>query len=78
MPQVAPLATDKAPDAVKATFQAMQSRLGVVPNIWRTMAHAPDVLQATLGLEKAIHKDLPPKLRELAYLKASELNGCHY
>jgi AhpD family alkylhydroperoxidase len=42
------------------------------------MAHAPEVLSATLALNKAIHHDLDPKLRELAYLTASRINHCNY
>ena len=49
-------------------------RIGIV----RTMGHAPDVLEATLALNKAIQHELPGKLRELAYLKTSQLNGCDY
>src|SRR6185312_12523427 len=45
---------------------------------FRSMAHAPDVLQATLALNQAIQGDLDPKLRELAYLKTSQLNQCKY
>ena len=78
MPHVAPLADAQAPDTSKSLFQQIQSQFGMVPNIFRTMGHAPEVLQATLGLEQAITRDLAPKLRELAYLKTSQLNGCHY
>ena len=78
MPHVAPLADAHAPDASKSLFQQIQSQLGMVPNIFRTMGHAPEVLRATLALEQAITRDLAPKLRELAYLKTSQLNGCHY
>ena len=78
MPHVAPLADAQAPDASKSLFQQIQSQFGMVPNIFRTMGHAPEVLRATLALEQAITRDLSPKLRELAYLKTSQLNGCHY
>ena len=78
MPHVAPLADAQAPDASKNLFQQIQSQFGMVPNIFRTMGHAPEVLRATLALEQAITRDLAPKLRELAYLKTSQLNGCHY
>ena len=78
MPHVAPLADAQAPDASKSLFQQIQSQFGMVPNIFRTMGHAPEVLRATLTLEQAIIRDLAPKLRELAYLKTSQLNGCHY
>ena len=78
MPHVAPLADAQAPDASKSLFQQIRSQFGMVPNIFRTMGHAPEVLRATLALEQAITRDLAPKLRELAYLKTSQLNGCHY
>jgi alkylhydroperoxidase family enzyme len=42
------------------------------------MGHAPDVLKPTLDLNAAIHHDLPANLRELAYLKASQVNACNY
>ncbi len=78
MPFVAPLADAQATGAAKEIFQTLQSKIGMVPNIWRTMGYAPDVLQATLSLDKAILRDLDPKLRELAYLKTSQINGCEY
>jgi alkylhydroperoxidase family enzyme len=59
-------------------FQAVQAKLGKVLNIFRTMGHAPDVLQATLTFNQAIQHNLDPKLRELAYLKTSQLNHCDY
>ena len=78
MPHVAPLADAQAPDASKSLFQQIQSQFKMVPNIFRTMGHAPEVLRATLAFEQGITRDLAPKLRELAYLKTSQLNGCHY
>lgn len=78
MPYIAPLTNAQAPEAAKPLFQALQAKLGMIPNIFRTMGHAPAVLQATLGLNEAIQHDLDPKLRELAYLKTSQLNGCRY
>lgn len=78
MPHLTPLASAQAPEAAKAIFQTIQAKLGMVPNIFRTMGHAPAVLQGTLSLNEAIQHDLDPKLRELAYLKTSQINGCHY
>lgn len=78
MPHVSPLADAQAPETARDVFRMLQSKVGFVPNIWRTMGHAPEVLQATLGLDQAITKELDPKLRELAYLKTSELNNCKY
>jgi uncharacterized peroxidase-related enzyme len=78
MPNLAPLSDDQATGPAQQMFQAMQAKLKMVPNIFRTMAHSPAVLKATLDLNQAIQHDLDPKLRELAYLKASTLNHCDY
>ncbi len=78
MPYQQPLSDADAPQPAREMFQTLQARLGTVPNIFRTLAHEPAVLEATLSMNRAISKDLDPKLRELAYLKCSQLNNCHY
>ena len=78
MPSVLPLSDAQAPGTAKTLFDGIQAKFGMVPNIFRTMGHAPPVLQATLAFDAAIQQGLDPKLRELAYLKTSQLNGCHY
>lgn len=78
MQHVPPLSDAQASDAARNLLQSIQAKFGMVPNIFRTMAHVPEVLQATLSLDGAIQHGLDPKLRELAYLKTSQLNGCNY
>ena len=78
MPHIAPLTDEQAPQTAKPLFDAIQGKLGMVLNIFRTMAHVPKVLEATLKMNEAIQQELPPKLRELAYLKTSMLNDCDY
>lgn len=78
MPRIKPLTDDQASPQARALFDKIQGAFRMVPNIFRTMAHAPDVLRATLALDQAIQSDLDPKLRELAYLKTSQLNHCKY
>jgi alkylhydroperoxidase family enzyme len=78
MPHVAPLTEDKASESAKGIFKTLQGKMGKVINIFRTMGHAPDVLAATLAMNQAIQSDLPPKLRELAYLKTTRINRCEY
>src|SRR5581483_8570397 len=42
-------------------------------------AHSPDLLEAFMGLNRALSRTkLDGKLRELAYIKTSELNHCAY
>jgi uncharacterized peroxidase-related enzyme len=78
MPRIKPLTDDQASPQARTLFDKIHSAFKMVPNIFRTMAHAPDVLRATLALDQAIQGDLDPKLRELAYLKSSQLNHCKY
>jgi hypothetical protein len=43
--------------------------------MYRTLAHAPRVLDAAVAMAKAIRADLAPKLRELAYLKVTHMTA---
>ena len=68
-------ATGKA----KELLDAVQAKLGMVPNMTRTMANAPAALEGYLGLSGALAKgSLPAKLREQIALTVSERNGCDY
>jgi alkylhydroperoxidase family enzyme len=78
MARIQPLKDEQATPQARALFDKIQGAFKMVPNIFRTMGHAPDVLQATLAFDQAIQGDLDPKLRELAYLKTSQLNHCKY
>jgi alkylhydroperoxidase family enzyme len=78
MSLVAPLADAQASEPAKGIFQNLQAKMGKVLNIFRTLGHAPEILQATLAFNQAIQKELDPKLRELAYLKTTQVNQCNY
>lgn len=78
MPHVPPLARDDAPAAAQPTLQAIEKKTGQSLNIFSTLAHQPDVLEGVTKIDAGISNDLDPKLRELAYLGASTVNGCSY
>ena len=78
MPILEPVGDDTTSRSAKATFEKLHAKLRMVPNIFRTMAHAPEVLDATLTFNASFQSGLDPKLRELAYLKTSLINECHY
>jgi AhpD family alkylhydroperoxidase len=77
MPHLPPLGNDAASDDARAALEELAAKLGRVPNMYRTFAHAPQVLDAAVSMAKAIRSDLDPKLRELAYLKVTQLTDCH-
>ena len=77
MPLVPPLSNEEAREAVRITLETLQAKLGRVPNMYRTFAHAPKVLSAAVAMAQAIRSELDPKLRELAYLKVTDITKCH-
>ncbi len=78
MPHVTPMPNQDISGAVQDLFQGLEKKLGMVPNMYRTMGHIPELLAAELQMSQAIQRELPPKFRELAYLRTSLLNGCGY
>jgi uncharacterized peroxidase-related enzyme len=66
------------PDQEKVLAQVTQ-KSGKVANIWKLWSHSPQALEAFLPFNKALTKGtLDPRLRELAYVKASLTNNCAY
>jgi alkylhydroperoxidase family enzyme len=78
MPTLPPVPDAEAGEVARTAFDLLRSRVGAVPNIYRTLAHAPAVLDAVTAMGQAIRSGLAPKLRELAYLKTARLTDCHY
>ena len=74
-----PAKKSKPAEKIKPVFEGMEKKIGAVPNVFRAMAHNPEMLEAFLALNATLPKtQLDGKLRELAYIKTSELNGCDY
>ncbi len=68
-------ATGKAKDLL----EAVRGKLGMVPNMMRTMANAPAVLDGYLQFSGALARgSLTAKVREQIALAVAEANGCEY
>jgi uncharacterized peroxidase-related enzyme len=79
MALVSYVSTAEAAEKVRPVFESMENKGHEVPNFLRTLAHNPEVLEAFLAMNGALGKmQLDPKLRELAYIRASEINACGY
>jgi uncharacterized peroxidase-related enzyme len=66
------------PDQEKVLAQVTQ-KSGKVANVWKLWMHSPQTLEAFLPFNKSLIKGtLDPRLRELAYIKASLTNNCAY
>jgi uncharacterized peroxidase-related enzyme len=63
----------------KELFNAIKGKMGMVPNMMRTMGNSPAVLNGYLGLSTALNSaSLEPKVRELLSLMVANQNGCDY
>lgn len=78
MPHVQPLKTNDAPEESQPILKAIEEKFGQSMNIFSTAAYQPDVLGGITQINDGIRNDLPEKLRELAYFKASQINRCDY
>jgi uncharacterized peroxidase-related enzyme len=69
----------QAPGKSKELLAAVHKRLGLTPNMMRTMAHSPAVLEAYLSFSDALGRStLGPKIGEQLALAVAEANGCGY
>ncbi len=63
----------------KELFNVIQSKLGMVPNMMRTMGNSPAVLNGYLSLNAALGEGkLGGKLGELIALTVANANSCEY
>lgn len=79
MNRLTALSPEKANGNVKNLFDAVQKKLGMVPNMMRTMAVAPPVLEGYLQLSGTLgNGKLSAKVREQIALAVAQANGCGY
>jgi uncharacterized peroxidase-related enzyme len=79
MTRITPLDPKVASGPAKAMFDALQGRLGAVPNLFRVMGNAPAALDGYLALGTALGEGaFDARLREQIALVVAETNGCAY
>lgn len=77
MPRIQP---KQNPDAkAQALLDAGKAKLGMVPNMFSTMAHAPVVLESYMNFSSSLAKGkLPATLREQIAIAVGSANRCGY
>ena len=74
-----PATVETAPAASQSSLNAVKSKLGSVPNLFRLLALSPAALDGYLGLSGALGKGaLDARTRERIALAVAEFNGCGY
>lgn len=79
MTRIEPVVVSTSQDGVRRNFQAIEKLLGFVPNMMRTMAVSPAVLEGYLTLSAALRRGaLPAALQEQIAMTTAEANACDY
>lgn len=79
MSRINPVKLESANAETSEILNAVQSKMGMVPNLISTMAHSPAVANAYLSFSQALGDgNLPQRLREQISLTVGEANGCGY
>lgn len=68
---------DQVSPTNQALFDNLKKGLGMVPNLYATLAHSPTALGTYLTLQNA-KSSLSGKAREVINLVVSQVNGCEY
>lgn len=79
MPRINPALIDQIDNSTQATLASVKSKLGMVPNLFATLAHSPVALNGYLSLAEIVTKgELNARQRELIALAVAQTNECQY
>ena len=71
---------DSASPEVRAQYQQMQDLGFPLFNVFKVFGANAGILEGFIHIARTLYGNpkLPPRYRELAYLRASQINACHY
>ena len=75
-----PLTREQIPLELHKVYDAVQAEIGKFPNLFGVIARFPEALKSLIQFYDAVMDKgkIDAKYKELAYLKASSINGCRY
>jgi alkylhydroperoxidase family enzyme len=78
--RIEPVEREQAAPVVRRIYDAIEKSTGTVSPFFRMLGNHPDLLRAFNQLYGVVWAEgaLAAKLKELAYLRVSILNGCAY
>lgn len=82
-PRVSMIDPATATGDVAMLFEAVSAMLGRVPNSYRILGHSPLVAKMLIPFNAVVQRQgagsvLTAKLKEMAVIKTSHVNGCRY
>jgi alkylhydroperoxidase family enzyme len=78
--RIEPVDKEQAAPVVRRIYDAIERQTGRVSNFFKMLGNTPDLLRAFNQLSSVVWAEgaLAVRLKELAYLRVSILNGCGY
>jgi len=78
--RISRLEREQVDPATQAVYDHYLKVRGNVPNMFRTVAHRPEILRTMIAHFRAVMETgtLPAKLKELVIVRTSQLNTCEY
>jgi uncharacterized peroxidase-related enzyme len=79
-PRLSRVPRSQATPAVSEIYDHYMRARGNVPNMFRTVAHRPEIFETMIAhFEAVLHTGtVPLRLKELVIVRTSQLNGCEY
>jgi len=79
MSRIAPVISSQVDARAATTLTQVKASIGMVPNLFATLAHAPVALDGFLSLSKTLSRGrLSARHREILALAVGQENGCQY
>lgn len=79
MARIQPLDPQNAPGKSGDILQSLEKAIGFAPNLYKSLAHSPNVLEGFLGFNKALGAGtLSAKLKEQIAVAVAGANTCDY
>jgi len=80
MPRINRLDKDQVDKETAKIYEVYIAERGKVPNMFRTVAHRPEIFRTMIAHFRAIMSTgtVPAKLKELVIVRTSQINRCEY
>ena len=83
MSRISRIEDEQAQGQVETLYSSATAMLGRVANSYRTMAHTPHLASLLLPFAASLQREgagslLSTKIKEMAVIKTTQINGCNY
>jgi alkylhydroperoxidase family enzyme len=80
MARLSKLSSEEVDDGARQIFTRFMEERGNVPNMFRTMAHRPEIMKTMTDHFQAVMNSgtVDKRLKEMVAVRVSHLNSCEY